>query len=225
MKKTTKIILKTAVKYAGKTAKDAALKLAADAAREAAGLNTGRKKSHFSEDIVMRSMRSTDKAEVLEMMRTFYSSEAVLSNGSDEIFNRDIKECISDSPYAEGFVFEIELPAPEEPAAETEGEAASATESEPKPEKTIKKLIGYAMIAHSFSTEYGKRCIWIEDLYLKEEARGLGLASAFLEYIRREYPDALHRLESEHENEHAMEVYKHKGFTELPYVEMIRETK
>ena len=224
MKKTTKIILKTAVKYAGKTAKDAALKLAADAAREAAGLNTGRKKSHFSEDIVMRSMRSTDKAEVLEMMRTFYSSEAVLSNGSDEIFNRDIKECISDSPYAEGFVFEIELHAPES-ESESDISPETQTESDQKKEPAVRKLLGYAMIAHSFSTEYGKRCIWIEDLYLKEEARGLGLASAFLEYIRREYPDALHRLESEHENEHAMEVYKHKGFTELPYVEMIRETK
>ena len=276
MKKFTKIILKKAVKYAGRTAKDAAVRLATDAVREAAGLNSGPRRAHFSEDIVMRSMRKTDREEVLEMMRTFYSSEAVLSNGSDEIFNRDIKECISDSPYAEGFVFEIGIPepasesavtpesAPEpasasahahepESAPDTASESATSEESAPNPEssnskdnqaqisqaeadkasdtnskeseKHTKKLLGYAMIAHSFSTEYGKRCIWIEDLYLKEEARGLGLASAFLEYIRKEYPDALHRLESEHDNEHAMEVYKHKGFTELPYVEMIRETK
>lgn len=284
MKKFTKIILKKAVKYAGRTAKDAAVRLATDAVREATGLNSGKRRAHFSEDIVMKSMRKTDREEVLEMMRTFYSSEAVLSNGSDEIFNRDIKECISDSPYAEGFVFEIEIPEPEaesapepasasshahepesasEPASEsavtpesapdTASESATSEESAPDPESSIseedsvqlsqaeadkasdtnskesekhtKKLLGYAMIAHSFSTEYGKRCIWIEDLYLKEEARGLGLASAFLEYIRKEYPDALHRLESEHDNEHAMEVYKHKGFTELPYVEMIRETK
>ena len=278
MKKFTKIILKKAVKYAGRTAKDAAVRLATDAVREATGLNSGKRRAHFSEDIVMRSMRKTDREEVLEMMRTFYSSEAVLSNGSDEIFNRDIKECISDSPYAEGFVFEIEIPEPEaesapepasasahahepESAPDTASESAtsevaapeSVSESAPNPEssnskddqaqlsqdeadkasdtnskeseKHTKKLLGYAMIAHSFSTEYGKRCIWIEDLYLKEEARGLGLASAFLEYIRKEYPDALHRLESEHDNEHAMEVYKHKGFTELPYVEMIRETK
>ena len=274
MKKFTKIILKKAVKYAGRTAKDAAVRLATDAVREATGLNSGKRRAHFSEDIVMRSMRKTDREEVLEMMRTFYSSEAVLSNGSDEIFNRDIKECISDSPYAEGFVFEIGIPEPasesavtpesaSEPASEsavtpesapdTASESATSEGSAPDPESSIseedsvqlsqaeadkasdtnskesekhtKKLLGYAMIAHSFSTEYGKRCIWIEDLYLKEEARGLGLASAFLEYIRKEYPDALHRLESEHDNEHAMEVYKHKGFTELPYVEMIRETK
>ena len=260
MKKFTKIILKKAVKYAGRTAKDAAVRLATDAVREATGLNSGKRRAHFSEDIVMRSMRKTDREEVLEMMRTFYSSEAVLSNGSEEIFNRDIKECISDSPYAEGFVFEIGIPEPAsesavtpESASDTASESATSEGSAPDPESSIseedsvqlsqaeadkasdtnskesekhtKKLLGYAMIAHSFSTEYGKRCIWIEDLYLKEEARGLGLASAFLEYIRKEYPDALHRLESEHDNEHAMEVYKHKGFTELPYVEMIRETK
>jgi ribosomal protein S18 acetylase RimI-like enzyme len=52
----------------------------------------------------------------------------------------------------------------------------------------------------------------------------MGLASAFLEYIRIEYPDALHRLESENENDHAMEVYRNKGFSELPYVETVRNS-
>ena len=237
MKKTTKIILKKAAGYAGKTAKNAAVRIAADAVREATGLNSGRKQEHFSETIVMRSMRRNDREEVLSMMRTFYASDAVLSNGSDEIFSRDIKECISDSPYAEGFVFEAVTtedngPDNNEPCIDTEDDpldSGSAPEGQPldsgsAPEgQPQKKLLGYAMIAHSFSTEYGKRCIWIEDLYLKEEARGLGLASAFLEFIKKQYPDALHRLEAEYENEHAMEVYKHNGFTELPYVEMVRE--
>ena len=249
MKKTTKIIIKKAAKYAGRSAKDAAVRFAADVVKEATGLNSGRKREHFSETIVMRSMRKNDRAEVLEMMRSFYASDAVLSNGSDTIFNNDITECISDSPYAEGFVFEAvplesvsthtteaaEIMKSDSKhttetvdSAESDSAAASeltnSAESDSKQtSEQKKKLLGYAMIAHSFSTEYGKRCIWIEDLYLKEEARGQGLASAFLEYIRKAYPDALHRLESEYENDHAMDVYRHKGFTELPYVEMVRD--
>lgn len=239
MKKTTKLVIKTAAKYAARSAKKAAVKIAADAVKENTGLTSGRKRERFSDTIVMRDMRKRDREEVLEMMRAFYSSEAVLSNGSDEIFNRDINECISESPYAEGFVFELRLE--DEKSSDTAAESipdsdeASATDSFDNPDtpdednsdsdqkSPRKKLLGYAMIAHSFSTEYGKRCIWIEDLYLKEEARGLGLASAFLEFIRKEYPDALHRLEAENENGHAMEVYRHQGFSELPYVEMVRD--
>lgn len=200
MKKTTKIILKTATKYAVKSAKKAAVKYAENQALEAAGIRKNRQPLQVSDTVVLRDMRRADMGAVLEMMRDFYASEAVFTNGSDDIFRRDISECISDSPYAEGFVF-----------AEVKGEE--------------EHLLGYAMIAHSFSTEFGRRCIWIEDLYLKEEARGLGLASQFLDYLSAEYPDALHRLEAEHENGHAMEIYKRKGFGELPYVEMVRNAE
>ena len=53
----------------------------------------------------LRHMEERDRAQVLEMMRVFYSSEAVMTNGSEEIFNNDISECVSESPFAEGFVF------------------------------------------------------------------------------------------------------------------------
>jgi ribosomal protein S18 acetylase RimI-like enzyme len=215
MKKTTKIILKTATKVAVKSAKKAAVKYAENAALEAAGIRKDRQPRQVSDTVIMRNMRRGDRDEVLEMMRTFYASEAVFTNGSDEIFRRDISECISESPYAEGFVF-AELTGGETEAAGDQGEKQSPKEG---------RLLGYAMIAHSFSTEFGRRCIWIEDIYLKEEARGLGLASQFLDYLASEYPDALHRLEAEHENGHAMEIYKRKGFGELPYVEMVRNTE
>ena len=105
----------------------------------------------------MRKMTPEDKPYVLEMMRKFYSSDAVMTNGSEEIFENDIEECISESPYLEGFVFTDE-------------------------EGTVK---GYAMIAHSYSTEFGRRCIWIEDLYLEKELRGKGLASGFFDYLKK----------------------------------------
>ena len=139
----------------------------------------------------IRKMTAADKQSVLEMMRVFYTSPAVLSNGSEEIFSADIDNCVNDSPYLEGYVFQ-------------DGQ----------------ELQGYAMIAKSFSTEFGKPCIWIEDLYMKDMYRGQGLGSRFFDFIKKEYPGCIFRLEVEAENTRAIYVYEKNGFTELPYMEM-----
>lgn len=38
------------------------------------------------------------------MMRVFYASPAVFTNGSDDIFRTDIENCINDNPYLEGYI-------------------------------------------------------------------------------------------------------------------------
>ncbi len=140
---------------------------------------------------IIRKMEEKDRDRVIEMMRVFYASPAVLSNGSEEIFKADIENCIGDCPYLEGYVFED---------AET--------------------MQGYAMLAKSFSTEFGKPCIWVEDLYIKSEYRGSGIGSQFLKYIEEKYPNSVFRLEVEAENEKAVHVYKKCGYEVLPYMEM-----
>lgn len=145
----------------------------------------------------MRKMTAEDKPHVLEMMRRFYKSDAVVTNGSEEIFARDIEECISDSPYMEGFVF---------------------------PDKDG-KVKGYAMLAHSYSTEFGRHCIWIEDIFLENELRGSGVATEFFDWLKKQYPDSINRLEVEAENKRAMKVYCKNGFEEMPYIEMIRRKR
>lgn len=139
----------------------------------------------------IRIMTRSDAPEVMEMMRAFYSSEAVFTNGSDEIFTADIENCLNDNPYIEGYIF-------------CDGE----------------NVLGYAMIAKSFSTEFGKPCIWIEDIYLKEEYRGIGIGRKFFDYITGKYEGHLFRLEVEEENEGAKRLYEKCGFSVLPYMEM-----
>lgn len=139
----------------------------------------------------IRNMTLEDEKEVFDMMKTFYTSPAVFTDGSDEIYNTDIENCVNDNPYLEGYVFE-------------DGDV----------------LQGYAMIAKSFSTEFGKQCIWIEDLYVKEEYRGCGTGKKFIDYITKKYKDCIFRLEVEEENESAIHLYKKCGFTTLPYMEM-----
>ena len=139
----------------------------------------------------IRIMTTDDKEAVMDMMRVLYASPAVLSNGSEEIFSNDIENCVNDSPYLEGYVFEDD-----------------------------KEIQGYAMVAKSFSTEFGKPCMWIEDLYLKEQYRGLGIGTKFFEFISAKYADCILRLEVEEENERAIKVYEKSGFRVLPYMEM-----
>lgn len=139
----------------------------------------------------IRPMEERDRHHVLEMMRVFYASPAVLSNGSEEIFEADVSHCISDCPYLEGYIFEDR-----------------------------DSIQGYAMVAKSFSTEFGKPCIWIEDIYLKAECRGLGIGSLFLRFIEEKYPHCVFRLEAEAENARALHVYRKCGYEVLPYMEL-----
>lgn len=139
----------------------------------------------------IREMQKDDRDAVIEMMRTFYSSPAVFTNGSEEIFLADFENCVSENPYLEGFVIES-----------SDG------------------IVGYTMIAKSFSTEFGKPCIWIEDIYIKESFRGMGLGNMLMSFITENYKDCIFRLEVEEENEIAIKLYKKQGFTVLPYVEM-----
>ena len=142
-------------------------------------------------EMTIRAMRLEDKSSVLEMMRVFYASPAVLSNGSEEIFENDVDMCINDNPYLEGFIIE-----------------------------SSNDIQGYAMIAKSFSTEFGKPCIWIEDLYIKDEYRGLGIGKKLMEFITKKYTDCIFRLEVEEENKRAIKLYEKSGFFVLPYMEM-----
>ncbi|MBQ6938144.1 MAG: GNAT family N-acetyltransferase [Clostridia bacterium] len=139
----------------------------------------------------IRIMTQKDKSAVLEMMRVFYTSPAVFTNGSEEIFLSDIENCINDNPYLEGYVIE-----------------------------NLKEIQGYAMIAKSFSTEFGKPCFWIEDIYIKDEYRGAGLGKMLMDFILKKYTDCIFRLEVEEENERAVKLYEKCGFTVLPYMEM-----
>lgn len=142
-------------------------------------------------EFTIRPMKSLDKTAVLEMMRVFYASEAVLTGGSEEIFEADFSHCVNNSPYLEGYIFQ-----------------------------SNEMILGYGMIAKSFSTEFGKPCIWIEDIYLKEQYRNAGLGTAFLKYIEQKYPGCIFRLEAEAENARAIHVYKKCGFDVLPYLEL-----
>jgi len=53
----------------------------------------------------IREITQNDTEKVLEMMRIFYASPAVLSNGSEEIFRYDVENCVGNNSYLEGYIF------------------------------------------------------------------------------------------------------------------------
>ena len=144
-------------------------------------------------NLIFRKMHINDRSEVLQMMHAFYSSPAVFTNGSDKIFATDFELCISNNPLLEGYIIELDC-----------------------------TICGYTMVAQSFSTEFGKVCYWLEDLYLKPDFRGKKIIPQFIEYIKSQKENAILKLEVEQENSHAMQEYKNQGFQECPYCEMIK---
>ena len=143
--------------------------------------------------IKIRKMQRDDSEIVISMMRKFYKSSAVATNGSEKIFAANVENILSGSPYVDGFIFVIGG-----------------------------KIIGYGITAHSYSTEFGGECIWIEDIYIEPEYRGRGVGSKFIRYVQKLYPDKILRLESEAGNDKALAFYKRLGFEELPYLELVR---
>ena len=144
-------------------------------------------------DVIIREMKIDDKTDVIEMMREFYSSPAVLSNGTEEIFLADVCACVGNCPFLEGFVFEKDG-----------------------------CVIGYAMISKGFSTESGKQRIFIEDLFVKEKYRRCGIGSEFFRFVDEKYKNCVIRLEAEKENQNALNMYFKIGFDILPYVQLMK---
>ena len=139
--------------------------------------------------ITIREMTAADEAEVFAMMRVFYDSPAVQHDSSDEVLRQDIADCVGENPLLRGYMFEVD------------GAAA-----------------GYAMVSLGYSTEVGGLSPWIEDIYLKEPYRGLGVAAAFFEKLPALYPGAKRfKLEVEPENARAIRFYHKCGYEALPY--------
>lgn len=164
------------------------------------------------EIMLIRLIEDRDKEEVLEMMKVFYASPAVLHKAPEEILKKDIDDCIGKCPFIEGYVFECN-------SDDKKGQ------SEEDKEDKNDKIVGYAMLAKSYSTEYGGMCVWIEDIYIKNEYRGRGIGSKFFEKLQDMYGDnsVRFRLEVEPENERAVAVYEKCGYKKLPYMQMTKE--
>ncbi|MCR5505454.1 MAG: GNAT family N-acetyltransferase [Bacilli bacterium] len=146
----------------------------------------------------IRDFLLEDKDYILIMMIEFYASPAVIHKPEVEVLKRNIDACLNPDIPLRGIVFTID-----------------------------DKIVGYSMLAMSFSTEYGVPCVWIEDIFVKEKYRNRGIGTEFFNYLKREYPREQYRLrlEVEKDNERAISFYEQNGLTDIEYLQKEIEVK
>lgn len=129
----------------------------------------------------------------LDMSRAFYASEATDHPVPESHFRRTFGEILTHSPLARGWIVIV-------------GDDRPA---------------GYLLASLTWSNEFGGRVAWMEELYLRPEARGRGVGrrvlEAALEELKARDKVAGFRLEVAPANVSVSELYRRLGFTPVPY--------
>jgi len=72
------------------------------------------------------------------------------------------------------------------------------------------EIVGYIILAYIFSFEYGGKIAFVDELFIKETARGKGIGKEAIQFIQAEVPKLslkLLYLEVEPHNENAQKLY------------------
>ncbi len=146
--------------------------------------------------MIIRKMRSEEWETYLDLSKQFYHSEAVLHDIDENYHRKAFQEIINNSPFIEGYFFECD-----------------------------QQIVGYALLLNSYSREAGGIVIWIDELYIIESYRNLGLGKQFFQWLETNKKAARYRLEYSSDNKRVAEFYRKQGFTPLDYLQMIKENK
>jgi diamine N-acetyltransferase len=142
---------------------------------------------------MIRKMIPEDKEQYIAMSKEFYRSDAVLHDIPEDNFRSTFDVIISDSPYADGYVFDYES-----------------------------RIAGYALLSFTYSNEAGGEVLIIEEVYIMPLFQGKGLGKEFLAFVEKNYKNvvSLIRLEVEKSNKKALQLYKKVGFTNVDYIQL-----
>ncbi len=141
---------------------------------------------------MIRKFTEADKSIFIKMCMDFYSGDGVDHTIPSSFAERTFEKLIKGSQFCEAYGYEKDG-----------------------------ALLGYVLLAFTYSNEAGGDVVWIEELYTLPEARGCGVASELLDYIIDNYKSAVRfRLEVTDANKDAERLYMKKGFTALNYRQM-----
>lgn len=144
--------------------------------------------------LTFRDITPADRAVVLPMVADFYRTDAVDHEVPVEIMERAF--------------------------------AAAADPGEPLLRGVLAcldgEIAGYVYLTFCYSAEVGGRCVFIEEIFLKEEFRGKGLGREIMAWMDAEYPEARRfRLEVTQVNQQAIRLYEGSGYKYLRYDQMV----
>ncbi len=132
----------------------------------------------------------------VKMCADFYNSKAVLHKIPIKNMEDTAKEAINKSPFVRCLVIEYEG-----------------------------KTAGFGILSFTYSNEAGGMVVFLEELYIKEEYRSLGIGKQYFEWIFKNYNAKAkrYRLEFAKENMRVHKLYKSIGFKDFDYLQMVMD--
>jgi ribosomal protein S18 acetylase RimI-like enzyme len=87
-------------------------------------------------------------------------------------------------------------------------------------------IVGYAILIPYWSNEFGGTILFVDELYVKPEARGRGIGHRFFEYLETAIPyeAVVLALEVSPANVRARRLYESLGFVARKHAVLIRKT-
>ncbi|MCI8687535.1 MAG: GNAT family N-acetyltransferase [Lawsonibacter sp.] len=144
--------------------------------------------------LTFRDLTPEDHDLVVPMVQVFYRSDAVDHPVDAAILERSFQDAASPAePLLRGLLIQWE----DKPA-------------------------GYMYLTQCYSAEVGGRCVFLEEIFLKEEYRRRGLGAQVMAWLEQEYPAARRfRLEVTQANQGAVHFYQKAGYAFLRYEQMV----
>lgn len=144
---------------------------------------------------MIRKMRPEDRETFCAFADDFYHSGAALHAVPKANFDHTFDTVLSGSPHVIGLMLE------------DGGRAA-----------------GYSLLQPVYSNEMDGIVLWIDELYVRPECRGRGLARELLRNVCSAYHGKVSalRLEVTHTNRRAVSLYRSEGFGDLGYAQMLK---
>ena len=144
--------------------------------------------------LTFRDITAADHDLILPMVADFYRTDAVDHEVPVEIMERSFAACADpDEPLLRGVLV-------------SRGEEA----------------VGYVYLTFCYSAEVGGRCVFIEEIFLKEQFRSMGLGREIMDWMEKEYPEVRRfRLEVTQVNKSAIRLYEKSGYKYLKYDQMV----
>lgn len=84
------------------------------------------------------------------------------------------------------------------------------------------KLVGFGVMTKYYTSEVAGITLQLEDLYIEQNYRSLGIAKEYFSQVKKKFPDVKRfRLEVAKSNTRAIRLYEKMGFKELEYMQMV----
>lgn len=107
---------------------------------------------------VFDRITAEDKDVFIDMSREFYASDAILAPVPEKFHTKAFEELMKGDRYLVGFIV-----------------------------RYGQKAAGYVLLAKSYSREAGGEMLWLDEIYLKGEYRGMGAAKKFFAFMHERF--------------------------------------